>query len=239
MKRSSVVFENIGANRQGDVVDGEKFVLHAAALLHAAGGKANIRPVILDEKAGGAAREPAKEKHVPVVAIVARPGAAAALVVAQKLLGAVRDRHCFPIRAHETAMRPSRARAGPSATRGRDTKSGCPLRRQGSAPEDCRGPDAGCGRSAVSAAACGAASLFAAQEHAQSPKAEQADHQNRVARRVVPVLDRLGTVLGAEVDQEKCADEIAEESEERAGHDQDDSPRRRRTHRIRPGTARP
>ena len=97
MQRSPVVFEDVGANRQGDVVDGEEFVLHAAALLHAAGGKANIWPVILDEKTGGAAREPAKEEHVPLVTVISGPDATA-LVVAQKLLSAVRDRHRFPIR---------------------------------------------------------------------------------------------------------------------------------------------
>src|SRR5450755_3812837 len=93
MKRAAIIFENIGANRQGDIVDGEKFVLHGSALRHAAGGKADVRPVILDEETGGAAREPAKEKHVPVVAIIARPRAAAALVVAQKLLSVIRDWH--------------------------------------------------------------------------------------------------------------------------------------------------
>src|SRR6267143_1075567 len=98
VQRSPVVFENVGADRQGDVVDGKKFVLHAAALLHATGGKANIWPVILDKKTGGATREPAKEKHVPLVAVVSCPDAAAALVVAQKLLSALGDRDRFPIR---------------------------------------------------------------------------------------------------------------------------------------------
>jgi hypothetical protein len=98
MKQATGVFENIGANRQRDVVDGEKFVPHGSKLLHAAGGKTDIRPVILDEETGRAAREPAKEKHVPVVTIIARPCAATAFVIAQKLLGAIRDRHRLPIR---------------------------------------------------------------------------------------------------------------------------------------------
>ena len=37
----------------------------------------------------------------------------------------------------------------------------------------------------------------------------------------MPILDRLEAVLGAEIDEEKCPDEIAEKGEQRASDDED------------------
>ena len=70
-------------------------------------------------------------------------------------------------------------------------------------------------------------SILPAQEPAEAPQARQTDHQNRVARRVVPILDRLEAVLGPEINEQKRADEVAKEGEERAGDDQDDAAQNR------------
>src|ERR1700693_2002257 len=92
MQRRTAILEPIRTNRQMHAVNRHHPKTIVAFHCATTGGQTNIRPMDFDESRGRPAGEPAKEKHKPLMAILAFPTRAAAFVVLQQRFGLPRNR---------------------------------------------------------------------------------------------------------------------------------------------------
>src|SRR6202008_2583602 len=60
------------------------------------------------------------------------------------------------------------------------------------------------------------------------PKTEQTDHQDRVTRRVMPVMNRGDASLCSQPDEKESANQVAKECEEGAGNNQGNTTQERK-----------
>ena len=63
-----------------------------------------------------------------------------------------------------------------------------------------------------------------AKQHAQSPKREETDQQNRETSRVMPLLNRRDAAFCPDKDEQKCAHKITDKCDQRSDDHEDETP---------------